>query len=60
MGRLFAVALLAAMFLWIIWTALAMPVVEWSWTRDECVQVIPAEAGTCDELPDRFERVWVQ
>ena len=60
MSRLFAVALLAAMFLWIIWTAVSIPVVEWSWTRQECVRVIPPKAGTCAQLPDRYERVWVR
>ena len=44
----------------LIWMALSMPVVEWSWTTGECVQVIPPEAGDCDQLPERYERVWVR
>ena len=54
---LFAVT---AIFLWVIWMALAVPVVEWSWTTGECVRVLPPEAGCCDQLPERYERVWVR
>ena len=60
MRDFFAVALVAAMWLLLIWTALSVPVVEWSWTAKECVRVIPPEAGTCDQLPKRYERVWVR
>ena len=44
----------------LIWLALSIPVVEWSWTSKECIRVIPPEAGTCDQLPDRYEPVWVR
>ena len=53
-------ALLALMYLVVIWTVLILPVVEWSWTTGECVLVLPTEAGRCDQLPERYERVWVR
>ena len=46
--------------LWVIWNVAAVPVVEWSWTTGECVRVEPTEAGRCDQLPERYERVWVR
>ena len=60
MKDLIAVTLWAALFLLMTWTALSIPVVEVSWTTKECVRVVPTEAGTCDQLPDRYERVWVR
>ena len=60
MKELIAGALLAALFLLMIWMALSIPVVEWSWSTKECVRVIPHEAGTCDQLPKRYEKAWVR
>ena len=55
-------AFVALTLLWflIIWIAESIPVVEWSWTTQECVRVFPPEAGTCDLLPERYEKVWVR
>ena len=60
MKALFPIALLALCFFALTWIALSVPVVEWSWSAQECVSVSPAEAGTCDQLPERYERVWVR
>ena len=60
MKALFSMGLLVLCFFALIWLALSVPVVEWSWTAQECVSVSPHEAGTCDQLPDRYERVWVR
>ena len=60
MKDLLAVALLAALLLLAVWAASSVPAVEFSWTTKECVRVIPPEAGTCDDLPERYEKVWVQ
>ena len=60
MKGLGALAILAALFFLVTWIALSVPVVEWSWTTQECVSVSPHEAGTCDQLPERYERVWVR
>ena len=54
---LFAVT---AIFVCVLWMVLTTPVVEWSWTKGECVRVIPPEAGRCDHPPARYERVWVR
>ena len=54
------IALVAFLYLWLIRISLAVPVVEWSWTTGECVRVLPPEAGRCDQLPERYERVWVR
>ena len=59
MKDLLAFSLLAALFFLII-RALSVPVVEWSWTRQECVSVEPARAGDCENLPERYDRVWVR
>ena len=55
-----AACLWIGLCLWVLWMALAVPVVEWSWTTGECVRVLPPEAGRCDQLPERYERVWVR
>ena len=48
-------------FVWLLSSQIvSLPLVEWSLTRDECVHVAPATAGTCEDLPDRYERVWVR
>ena len=47
-------------FVWVMWMVLTAPVVYVRWTTMECVKVIPPEAGTCDALPKRYERVWVK
>ena len=54
---LFAVTVI---FIVVMWMALTVPVVEWSWANGECVRVLPPEAGRCDQLPARYERVWVR
>ena len=54
---IFAVVVL---FSWMMWMVFTAPVVYTSWTTRECVKVVPPEAGTCDDLPKRYERVWVR
>ena len=36
------------------------PSVYKSWSTKECVKVEPASAGSCEDLPYRFEIVWVR
>ena len=36
------------------------PVVHWSWSANECRAVEPSDAGSCSDLPARYERVWVR
>ena len=60
MKNLISGALVAALVLLMTWMALSIPVVEVSWATKECVRVVPTEAGSCDQLPDRYERVWVR
>ena len=60
MKDLVALTILAALFFLVTWTALSIPVVKWSWTTKECISVSPPEAGTCDQPPERHERVWVR
>ena len=59
MSRLCSVAVLAVLYIWLL-MSLPVPVVEWSLTKGECVRVLPPEAGRCDQLPERYERVWVR
>ena len=60
MKSLGATAALCLLWLSLFWLALSVPIVEWSWTTGECVRVIPPEAGTCDQLPKRYEKAWVR
>lgn len=49
----FAVAIgLTAFIYW----QLSLPVVQYRHRTGECVQVIPATAGSCDKLPAKYER----
>ena len=59
MKDLAAGAFLVALFLLLAWMALSVPVVEFSWETKECIRVIPPEAGTCAQLPKRYEWRWV-
>lgn len=49
------VAVVSAFF----YIALDRPVVEFSASTGECVQVLHKDF-TCDNLPRRYERVWVE
>ena len=60
MKNLISGALVAALVFLMIWMALSIPVVEVSWATKDCVRVVPTSAGSCDQLPDRYERVWVR
>ena len=37
---------------------LSVPDVHRSWTTKECLEVRPSGAGTCEDLPDRYDVVW--
>lgn len=53
--------ILAAIF-YVAWDFFNMPEVEISNASGECVRVVYADGktGTCNKLPERFDRVWVQ
>ena len=36
-----------------------LPTVYEAWPEQECVKVVPKEAGSCDELPRRYHHVWI-
>lgn len=50
-GIFAAVGLCAA----VMWMGLSTPVVQVRHQTGECVQVIPATAGSCAHLPERYE-----
>ena len=31
-----------------------------SWSTKECVKVEPASAGSCEDLPGRYETIWIR
>ena len=39
---------------------LDLPLVYRSWSTQECVRVEPTSAGTCEDLPDKYQNVWVR
>ena len=41
--------------------ALSLPEVHWSHTQDRCVKVLSMDDDhTCDNLPEKYTRIWVQ
>ena len=36
------------------------PLVYRSWSTRECVRVEPTSSGDCDDLPERYETIWVK
>ena len=52
----FAVAI--GLMAFVFWQ-LELPVVQYRHRTGECVAVIPASAGSCENLPSRFEVEWV-
>ena len=59
-GKALVFAVVLTWFVFAVAWALQLPRVDWSLTRDVCVRVEPPEAGTCEELPTLYERVWVR
>lgn len=56
-----AIFLLASLFLAILHTWASTPIVQFSWSTKQCVQVIGGAQGeTCEQLPRRFEKEWVK
>jgi hypothetical protein len=46
----------------ILYTVESDPTVHFSWSTEECVEVINYNGSnyTCDNLPDRYNHVWVK
>ena len=40
--------------------AMSTPTVHRSWSTKRCIEVMPPTAGTCDDLPDRYDVVWMR
>lgn len=59
MNKLLIIAVLVTLFSGFVYL-LDMPEVWVSHTSGECVKVVPAEAGTCENLPPKYERVIVK
>ena len=63
---LLGILVVSTVMFWIflIWVVtsnfLDIPLVHRSWSTKECVKVEPESAGTCDDLPKRYEIVWVK
>lgn len=61
-------AILAVLTLVLVSTALvnstSLPEVRWSFKSKQCVAVVefvePKKGWTCDNLPKRFDKVWVE
>ena len=49
------------LFLWFVCERfLDIPLVYKSWSTQECVKLEPESAGTCEDLPDEYQIVWVR
>ena len=53
---MFGASLTYAAIMW----ATSIPIVAYSITNQECAWVLPVTAGTCDNLPIVYDRVWVK
>lgn len=40
--------------------ALSLPVVEYSYSTNECIRVIGPTLYTCENLPHRYQHVWIR
>lgn len=60
--KIIGVILLLTMFCADVYLILETPDVEFSWETKQCVQVIYGDGttGTCDNLPSRYNHVWVK
>ena len=59
----FGFAVLAGGFVYLWLEALSMPDVWFSYSTDECVKVInydKTDKYSCENLPSKFNHVWVQ
>lgn len=54
----FIAFLVVLVFSFSIYQWISLPIVQWSWSKDKCVQVIGN--GTCDKLPKKYEIEWVR
>ena len=60
-GFVFAILACGLVYLWL--EALSMPDVWFSYSTDECVQVINYHEGdkySCEDLPTKFNHIWVK
>ena len=48
------------LFISLVVRFLDSPLVYTSWSTQECVKVEPESAGTCEDLPDEYQIVWVR
>ena len=47
--------------IWSVESYFSTPVVYWSTSSNECVKVMVDGVETnCDEMPEKYERVWVK
>lgn len=55
---LVALYLIVAVFSWLTcWVLGALPLVYWSVSKDACVECVDC---ACDDLPDKYERLYVE
>ena len=53
--------LIIGFVIWGIESYFSIPVVHWSTSQDRCVKVVYDGIETdCNELPEKYERVWVK
>lgn len=58
--KLIAYSAVIAAFGYCLAIIINTPVVEVSHETATCVRVLPPEAGSCEDLPARYELVWVK
>lgn len=49
-------------FFGMIWYGMNTPEVHYSWSTKQCVKVVYMDGKTdsCDNLPSKFDKVWVE
>lgn len=58
LGMRLTVAAIVGIVAALIYLMVFTPVVTRDWVTGQCLAVEPAEAGNCDNLPDRYEVHW--
>jgi len=44
----------------LFYLSISVPVVHFSHSQHQCIRVIPASAGSCNNLPKRYSTTWLR
>ena len=50
----------ATMMALLFYLSISVPVVHFSHSQHQCIRVIPASAGSCNQLPKKYSTTWLR